>query len=135
MGLLDNIESMAGMNQRGEGGSSVNVSSAVMQAMQQHPGGLQGVMDSFKQNGMGDHVNALANGQEQTTSPEQVQQGLGGTGLIESTAQKAGISPQVAQMAIAALMPMVMRHFASTGQAPQQSEMGGMAQQLLSRFL
>ncbi len=134
MGLLDEIGPLSGMTQQGEGGGAGNMAGTVMQALQQHPGGLQGVMDSFKQNGMGDHVDALASGQQQTTTPEQVQQGLGGTGLIESVAQKSGVSPQVAQMAIAALMPMVVSHFASTGQAPGEGHMG-MAQQLLSRFL
>ena len=134
MGLLDEVESMAGMGQQGQTAGSGNMAGTVMQALQQHPGGLQGVMDSFKENGLGDHADALASGHQQTTTPEQVQQGLGGTGLIESVAQKAGVSPQVAQMAIAALMPMVISHFASTGQAPGEGHMG-MAQQLLSRFL
>ncbi len=134
MGLLDEIGSMTGMAEQGQGGGAGNMAGSVMQALQQHPGGLQGVMDSFRQNGLGDHADALANGQEQTTTPEQVQQGLGGTGLIESVASKAGVSPQVAQMALAALMPMVISHFASTGQAPGEGHMG-MAQQLLSRFL
>ncbi len=134
MGLLDEIGSLTGMSEQGQSGGTSNVAGAVMQALQQHPGGLQGVMDSFKQNGLGGHADALASGQQQTTTPEQVQQGLGGTGMIESVAQKAGVSPQVAQMAIAALMPMVMSHFAQTGQAPGEGHMG-MAQQLLSRFL
>ena len=133
MGILDTIESMAGQSQ---GGDHANVAGGVMQAFQEHPGGIQGIINSFRQNGMGGHVDALANGQEQTTTPEQVQQGLGGTGLIENVAQKAGVSPQVAQMAMAALMPMVIQHFTSTGQAPGASQFGGgIAQQLLSRFL
>ncbi len=133
MGFLDEIGSMAG--QSGAGGDQAKVAGGLMQALEQHPGGIQGVIDSFRQNGMGDHVDAMTSGQQQTTTPEQVQQGLGGTGLIERTAEHAGVSTQVVQMAMATMLPMVLQHFAPGGQAAPQSQFGGMAQQLLNRFL
>ena len=68
-------------------------------------------------------------------SPNQVQQGLAGSGFIESVAAKAGVSPQVAQMAMATLLPMVIAHFSRGGQPAAQSEMGGLAQQFLGKFL
>jgi uncharacterized protein YidB (DUF937 family) len=133
MGFLDEIGQLAG--QSGEGGDHAKIAGGLMQALEQHPGGIQRVIDSFKQNGMEDQVNAMASGEQSTTTPEQVQQGLGGTGLIERTAQNAGVSPEVVQIAMATILPMVIRHFAPGGQAAPQGEVGGMAQQLLSRFL
>ena len=64
-----------------------------------------------------------------------MQQGLGGTGLIEKTAEKAGVSPQIVQVALATVLPMVIQHFAPNGQAAPQSSMGSMAQQFLSKFV
>lgn len=133
MGFLDQIGSMAG--QFSQGGDQAKVAGGLMQALEQHPGGVQGMIDSFKQNGMGEHVNAMASGEQQTATPEQVQQGLGGTGLIERTAQHAGVSPQIVAMAMTTILPMVIQHFAPNGQAAEHSQFGGMAQQLLSRFI
>ena len=133
MGILDALEGLTG--QQGGGGEHARVAGGLMQALDEHPGGLAGVMQQFRQNGMGSHVENWASGQQQTASSEQVQQGLGGTGLIENVAAKAGVSPQVAQMAMATLLPMVMAHFTQGGQqAPPQSGFGGMASQILSRL-
>jgi uncharacterized protein YidB (DUF937 family) len=65
-----------------------------------------------------------------------VQQGLGGTGLIDSVAAKAGVSPEVAKMAMAVALPMVMAHFTQGGQQTlPQSGFGDMASQILSKFI
>jgi uncharacterized protein YidB (DUF937 family) len=133
MGFLDEIGSLVG--QASQGGDNAKVAGGLMSALQEHPGGIQGVIDSYKQNGMEDHVNAMANGEQQTTTPEQVQQGLCNTGLIESVAAKTGLSPEMVKMAMATILPMVIAHFAPNGQAAAPSQFGGMAQQLMSRFL
>jgi uncharacterized protein YidB (DUF937 family) len=134
MGLLDTIEGMAGQAQGGN--TNARVAGGLMQALDEHPGGLAGVLSSFKQNGMGEHVQNWANGTQQTATPDQVQQGLNGTGLIDTVAQKAGVSPEMAKMAMAVVLPMVISHFTQGGQtAPPQSGFGGMAGQILSRFL
>lgn len=133
MGILDTIEGMAGQ-QMGGGGTNAKVAGGLMQALDQHPGGLQGVMNSFQQNGMGQHVQNWAAGQGGAT-PEQIQQGLGGTGLIDTVAQKAGVSPQMAQMAMATVLPMIISHFTQGGQTSvPQSGFGGMASQILGKF-
>ena len=134
MGLLDTIEGMAGQPAP-EAGTQSKVAGGLMQALDEHPGGLSGVLDSFKQNGMEDHVQGWATGQQPTTTPEQVQQGLGGTGLIERVAEKSGVSPQVAQAAMATVLPMVVAHFTHGGQnAPPPGGFSGMASQILSKF-
>jgi uncharacterized protein YidB (DUF937 family) len=133
MGFLDEIGSLAG--QLSQSSDQAKVAGGLIQALEQHPGGIQGVIDSFKQNGMEDHVNAMASGDQQTTTPEQVQQGLSGTGLIEKAAEHAGVSPEVVQIAMSTILPMVIQHFAPNGQATGQSEFGGLAQQLLGKFL
>ena len=134
MGLQDLIEGMGGA---GGDGTNAKVAGGLMQALDDHPGGLSGVMDSFRNNGMQEHVQNWASGQQPLPTPEQIQTGLGGTGLIENVAAKAGVSPQVAQMALATLLPMVISHFTAGGQQqpPPQGGFGGMASQIFRRII
>ena len=95
MGILDTIQSLAGQAGQSAGTDQAKVAGGFIEALTQHPEGIQGVLDAFKNNGMAEHVGAWSNGQNATATPEQVQQGLGGTGLIETTAAKAGVSPRL----------------------------------------
>jgi uncharacterized protein YidB (DUF937 family) len=135
MGILDMIQGMTGQAGDGGGGEHAKVAGGFLQALTEHPGGIQGVLDSFRNNGLDQHVGAWSTGDTSPATPEQVQQGLGGTGLIERTAQHAGVSPQVAQMAMATILPLVIQHFAPNGQAAPQSSIGGLAGQFLGRFM
>ena len=133
MGILDELE---GASTQQNGNTNAKVAGGLMQALDEHPGGLAGIMDQFRQNGMSDHVQNWAAGQGQTATPAQVQQGLGGTGLIDNVAAKAGVSPEMAKVAMAVVLPMVMSHFTRGGQqAPPQNGFGGMASQILSKFV
>ena len=132
MGLLDMVEGMAG----GGGNTNAQAAGGLMQALDQHPGGLAGVLQSFQQNGMGQHVQDMQSGQTTQLTPEQVQQGTQGTGLIESVAEKAGISPEMAKIGMAVALPMIISHFSqSGGQMPQQGQFGGLASSILGKFL
>lgn len=135
MGILDSLQSLAGQVGQDAQGDNAKVAGGFIQALTQHPEGIQGVLDSFKNNGMAQHVEAWGNGENATATPDQVQQGLAGTGLIEKTAEHAGVSPQVVQTALATVLPMVIQHFAPGGQAAPQSSISGMATQFLGRFL
>jgi len=144
MGLLDSIEGMvreeAGQQSAGSASAAIGsdqgkVAGGLMQALDEHPGGLAGVLDHFKNNGMEQQAEGWA-ASGQPATPQEMHQGLQGSGLIESVAQKAGVSPQVAEMAMATVLPMVMAHFTQNGKsAPPQSGFGGMAGQILGRLL
>jgi uncharacterized protein YidB (DUF937 family) len=133
MGILQSLEGMAG----GSGGNpTASVTSGLMQALEEHPGGLSGILNQFRQNGMSEHVQNWATGQQTQTTPEQIQQGLGNTGFIEKVAGKAGVSPETAKVALAAILPIVVSHFTNGGkQAPPQSGFSGMASEILGRLL
>ena len=135
MGILDTLQQLAGQAGQEAGTDQAKVAGGFIEALTQHPEGIQGVLDAFKNNGMADHVGAWSTGASATATPDQVQQGLGGTGLIEKTAEHAGVSTEVVQMALAAIIPMAIQHFAPNGQAAPQSSMSGMAEQLLGKFL
>lgn len=135
MGILDAIQSLAGQAGQSAGTDQAKVAGGFIEALTQHPEGIQGVMNAFNSSGMAEHITAWASGQNATATPDQVQQGLGSTGLIEATAAKAGVSPAVVQAALATILPMAIQHFAPNGQATPQSSMASMAQGLLSKFL
>ena len=132
MGLLDGLEGMASQAMEQSGNPAAKVAGGLMQALEQHPGGLQGVMNHMQQNGV--DPQAIASGQ--ATTPEQVGQGLEGSGLVESVAEKAGVSPQVAQELMATVLPTVMSHFTQGGTAaPPASGFAGLAESIVSKFL
>lgn len=138
MGILDSIEGMMGGAQGQQGSEQGRVAGGFLQSASQQPGGLGAVMDMFRNNGMSQHVDNWQTGQTQQATPEQVQTGLGGTGILEQTAQRAGVSPEVAKIALATVLPMIMAHMTNGGQqAPptNQGEFGGLAGSLLSRIL
>ena len=129
MGILDSIENMAGGQ---AGNQNQQVAGGLLQVLEQHPGGLQGVMNHMQQNGV--DPNQMA--QQGQAQPGMVSQGLQGSGLIENVASRAGVSPQVAEAAMAFVLPMVMSHMTQGGTtAPPQSGYAGMAGGLLSRFI
>ena len=134
MGLLDSIGALAGEASQGD---NAKVVGGLIQALEAHPGGIQGVISSFQQNGLGDHAAAFANGETPAVTPEQVQQGLSGTGLIEKTAEHAGVSPAVVQTALTTVLPLVMSHFANNGGAAgaEQGGLASIAQSVLGKLM
>jgi uncharacterized protein YidB (DUF937 family) len=135
MGILDFIQSATGQSGAAAQGDQAKVAGGFIEALSSHPGGIAGVLESLKVNGLTDHVGAWATGQAQTATPEQIQQGLGPTGLIQTTAEKAGVSPSVVTSALAIILPMLIHHFAQNGQAGESGNFGNLAQQVLGRFL
>ena len=139
MGLLDSITSMVG----GMGGDNTKVAGGMMEAVQQHPGGIGGILQSFQQNGQGGAVQQWANGNTEGASPDQVEQGLGGTGLIDQVAQRTGLSPTLVKGAMAVMLPMVIHHFVSSGHVTPEGqttgvpapETGGLLQSMLGRLV
>jgi uncharacterized protein YidB (DUF937 family) len=134
MGLLDSLKSMVGGGASSEDHASV--ASELMNTVQQHPGGLSGILENFKQNGMGDHVNSWQqpNQPNQPITPDQAQQGLG-SGVIDSIAQRTGLSPTMVKGAAAVILPMMIAHFAENGGVNQQpSALGELASGFLRKL-
>jgi uncharacterized protein YidB (DUF937 family) len=131
MGLLDSLESMAANAMTNTSNNdTTKVAGGMMEALDQHPGGLGAILQNFRNNGLGGHVDAMQNGQTPAVTPDQVQTGLHGTGLLDTIAAKAGVSPQVAKIAMATVLPMVMAHFAQNGSAPSSNVLSGMLSKL-----
>jgi uncharacterized protein YidB (DUF937 family) len=111
MGLLDALTSIAG----GASPEHHGVADALSQVMQEHPGGMDGILNQLKQNGLADQVQSwVGPGENKAISPEQVQQGFG-----------SGISPAVASGVIAVVLPLVVSHL--SGNSGQPAQPGGLA--------
>lgn len=132
MGFLDGLESMASSAMAQSDSPTAKVAGGLMSALEEHPGGLQGVMETMQQNGV--DPQAIASGG--SASADQIQQGLQGSPLVAMVAEKAGVSPEVAQQLMSTVLPMVMSHFTQGGtEAPPSSGFSGLAGSLLSKFL
>jgi uncharacterized protein YidB (DUF937 family) len=132
MGLLDSLESMAANQMEQSGNPTAKVAGGLMSALETHPGGLGGLMNTMQQNGV--DTQAVASGG--AVPPNMIEQGLEGSGLIESIAGKTGMSPDAIKSGLATALPMVMSHFTEGGTtAPPEGGLAGMASQILGKFL
>ena len=141
MGLLDSITQMAGQfSGNPEHGA---VAGGLVQEMQNMPGGPGGILSAFQQNGLGGLAQQMAQGQTAPIAPGQVEQGLGGTGIIDSIAQRTGMSPGTVKMALAVLLPIVIHHLISNGHVTPDGqpgptpmpESGGLLQSILGKLV
>jgi uncharacterized protein YidB (DUF937 family) len=128
MGLLDNLESMAA----GKVAGSNPAATGILELIQNHPGGLNGLIQTFHQNGLGGLVNSwVGTGQNQAATSEQIQQVLG-SGQVQVLAQKLGISPDVAASTVAQLLPTVVDKLTPNGSVPEHFNVLQMGEGILS---
>jgi uncharacterized protein YidB (DUF937 family) len=128
VGLLDNLESMA----EGKVAGSNPAVAGILELIQNHPGGLNGLVQTFHQNGLGGLVNSwVGTGQNQAATSEQIQQVLG-SGQLQALAQKLGISSEVAASTVAQLLPTVVDKLTPNGTVPEHSNLLQMGESLLA---
>ena len=137
MGLMGIVNSLAGGNSNGQ------VAGGLMQELEQRPGGISSVFQSFQNNGMGNVTQQWAQGQTAPASQQQVEQGLGGTGIIDGIANRIGMSPTMVKAGLAVALPVLMHHYVANGHVTPQGqptgnpmpEPGGVLQSVLGRIL
>jgi uncharacterized protein YidB (DUF937 family) len=130
MSLLDNLEGMA----MGKMSGSNPEAAAVLQMIQNHPGGISGLVQAFHTNGLGGLINSwISTGQNQPVSAAQIQQVLG-SAPVQALAQKLGISPEQASSTLSQLLPTVMDKLSPNGSLPDQSNLLQMGESLLASF-
>src|SRR6202140_469188 len=103
MGLLDSLENEA----LGKvlGGNSNPLAAGLLQMIQNQPGGLQGLVQTFHDKGMGGLVSSwISTGPNSLISEAQIHEVLG-SDQVKALAAKAGISSDEAGAAIAQLLP------------------------------
>src|ERR1700735_4139560 len=91
MSLLDTLASSFGNSSQGGSGQSGLVAIA-MEFVNNQPGGLNGLIQRFHENGAGDIVSSwIGNGENKPISPDTLTNVLG-SGAVGEMAQKAGVS-------------------------------------------
>src|SRR3974390_336688 len=114
MGLFDNLENQTLSKMLG--GSANPLATNLLQMIQSQPGGLQGLLQSFHDKGLGGVVSSwVGTGQNLPISASQIQQAMG-SDQVKQLAAKVGISPDVAGPAIAQLLPALIDKLTPNGQ-------------------
>jgi uncharacterized protein YidB (DUF937 family) len=133
MGLFDIAGELLGS---AEGSNNQNALSTVLSLVNNHPGGLAGLVSAFEQNGLGGVVQSwVSPGPNQPVSGEQVQSALG-SDKIEEVAAKLGVPPAIASSIVAEVLPGIVSHLSANGQvASGQSNLMEMGEGLLKNFM
>jgi len=85
----------------------------------QQTGGLQGLVQSFTQKGLGHIVSSwVSTGPNLPVSGDQIQGALGSDAL-SSLAQRAGVAPSLAGPLLAQLLPAIVNHLTPEGKIPE----------------
>jgi uncharacterized protein YidB (DUF937 family) len=132
MGLLDNLQNQAVGPVTG--GSSNSLMASVLEMIQKHPGGLQGLLQSFHEKGLGGLASAwVSNGPNPTASTEEIHQVLGGD-QVKQMADAAGISPEAAGSMIGQLLPTIVDKLTPNGQVTENNNIIEIASSLLKNM-
>ncbi|MES2106429.1 MAG: YidB family protein [Pseudomonadota bacterium] len=141
MGLLDTALGMLGgnqdPNQSGDPKLMLMQAAIGMLSNNQGGGGLQGLIGTFQQSGLGDIVGSwVGTGQNLPISADQIKQALG-SGQLQQLADAAGISHDSAAGHLAELLPGVINHLTPDGTVPEEGSgnMGNLLQSLATSFL
>ena len=119
MGLLDDVVNAAGAGQAQSNPQSNQMIGHVLDMIKNHPGGISGLVESFKQQGLGGIVSSwIGTSQNQPVSGDQLQAVLGSS-QVAALAAKVGISPDQAKTALSQILPQVIDKLSPQGQLPQ----------------
>lgn len=138
MSILNTVESMAMGN---AGPEHAQVAGGLMEELQNQPGGIGGLIQNFQRNGMGPAVQQWSQGNTQP-NPTAIETGLGGTGIIDSVAERTGLSPGVVRGSLAIVVPLLIHHMVSNNHVSPtgepmgtQPESGNILQSVLQRII
>jgi len=132
MGLFDDLENKAASSMLG--GSSNPLATGLLQIINNQPGGLPGLLQSFHEKGLGGLAASwVGTGQNLPISADQLQHVLG-SDQVTQLAAKAGISPDTAGAALTQLLPGLVDRLTPNGQMPQHSNLLEMGMSILQSF-
>lgn len=115
MGWLDGLKGVA---QSLSGEQHGAIANAAVQVLGNQRGGLAGLVGTLTQGGLGDAVKTwVATGPNQPVAPDRLQQVIG-SDAVAQIAAKAGISPEVAKVGLAAILPILIDKATPKGQLP-----------------
>lgn len=129
MGLFDQvIGAMAGGQ---SGGNNALLETVMKMISDPQNGGLQGLIQSFQQGGLGDIVNSwVSTGQNLPISAEQIQSVLGNSSLGNIAAQ-LGLNTEQASGSLASMLPQLIDSLTPNGEVPQGGDLMSQGMEML----
>ena len=121
MSLLD--QALGALAGRQSGDNNALLQSVLQLVDNPQNGGLEGIIQSFQQGGLGEIVNSwVSTGQNLPISAEQIQSILGGASLSGLAAQ-LGVSPEQASDSLADMLPQLIDQVTPDGRVPQGGDL------------
>ncbi len=120
MGLLDDVLGKVKQAVGGSGGEQSNLANEVLGLLSGagQAGGLQGLIQTFKDKGLGDIVSSwVSTGRNLPISAEQLKNGLG-SDLVGQLASKVGLPADVATAKLTELLPTLIDRLTPDGKVP-----------------
>lgn len=128
MGLFDSVAG-AVLGKLAGGGEQGSVAQVALDLFNQH-GGLNGILDKFKDSGLGQEAASwVSKGENLPISAEQVQQVLG-SDAVSAMAAKFGLSSEDVSAKLAEYLPGVVDKLTPDGEVP--ANQSGLMSQVLS---
>jgi uncharacterized protein YidB (DUF937 family) len=113
------------------GNSSNPLATSLLQMINNHPGGLPGLMQSFHEKGLGGVMSSwVGTGQNFPITADQIQHVLGSE-QVKELAAKAGISPDLASSSLATMLPWLIDQLTPNGQMPDHANLIQMGMSIL----
>jgi uncharacterized protein YidB (DUF937 family) len=137
-GALEGAPNAAGSTPGGANLGGIAASGAlisqVISMIQNRPGGLGGLLQSFQQGGLG-HVfqSWIGTGQNLPISPDQLH-GTVGSEWISRIAQATGLPQAQVEQHLSSLLPQIIDHLTPNGQMPQ-ADIGSQLESVAQRIL
>lgn len=128
MSLFDSLGSMLGGGNAQQGGQGALIAAA-LEFINNQPGGLNGLIQRFHENGAGEIVNSwVGNGENQPVSPDTLHNVLGSE-AVTNMAAKAGIEPSMVTGLLSQVLPHVVNAATPNGEVPAngQIDQGGLS--------
>ena len=122
MGIFDSIKDLAGGLAGGENHAAV--ANGLLQELG-GPAGVAQMVQTFHQNGAGGLVQQWAAGQTQPANAAALEQGIGGSAIIDGIAQRTGISSDNVRSSLAVLVPLIVSHMTSNGHVTADGQSTG----------
>jgi len=114
------------------GGSSNPLAASLLQMINNQPGGLSGLIQTFREKGCAEVISSwVGTGQNLPISAEQIQHILGGE-KVQELANQSGVPAENVGSQLSALLPTLVDKLTPNGELPQHSNLLAMGSQLLN---
>ncbi|MEQ1559728.1 MAG: YidB family protein [Methyloglobulus sp.] len=108
-----------------------NIVKGAVSMLTNNPGGISGLVDKFKQSGLGDIAASwVGKGENQPVTPQQLEEALGADKVAE-LAEQAGIPKEKGAEVLSQVLPTVVDKLTPDGEIPEEHHLGTLSKVIL----